>query len=304
MRILVTGGAGFIGSNISDMLIGKGHQVIVLDNLSSGKKANLNPRAKFYHADIRDAKSVEKVFKGNKIDIVCHHAAQIDVRKSVADPVYDANINVAGTLNLLENARKAGVKKVIFASSGGTIYGECGAKAPDENSKGRPISPYGITKYTIEFYLNFYSEIHGMKYTALRYGNVYGPRQDPHGEAGVVAIFAGKMLAGEKALIFGNGGQKRDYVNVHDVARANLLALKKGDNQIINIGTGVATSVNTLFGRMAKITGYTVKPKYEPARPGELLKSVLNIGKAKRVLGWAPEISLDKGLEQTIDFFR
>ncbi|MFH1369549.1 MAG: NAD-dependent epimerase/dehydratase family protein [Elusimicrobiota bacterium] len=304
MKILVTGGAGFIGSHITDLLIEKGHKVVVIDNLSSGSRANLNPKAKFHFCDIRNAKNTARIFSGGKFDVVCHHAAQIDVRKSVADPIFDANINIIGSLNILENAVKNNVKKVIFASSGGTIYGECGKNPPDEKFKGRPLSPYGITKHAIEFYLNYYSSIHGIKFTALRYGNVYGPRQDPHGEAGVVAIFAGRMLNGENVFIFGDGGQKRDYVYVKDVARANLLALAKGNNEITNIGTEQASSVNLLFKKMAAISGYAKKPVYKPARPGELFRSCLKIKKAKKILGWTPSVGFDEGLRKTIDFFR
>lgn len=304
MKILITGGAGFIGSHIADACIKAGHKVTVLDNLSSGKMKNVNPAAKFARCDIRDAGKVSGIFSRGKFDVLCHHAAQIDVRKSVADPGFDANVNIIGTLNLLENAAKTGVRKVIFASSGGTIYGECGRKAPDESAPGRPLSPYGITKYTIEYYLNFYSVIHGMKFTALRYANVYGPRQDPHGEAGVVAIFAGKMLSGETAFIFGDGAQMRDYVYVGDVARANLLALRKADNQIINIGTKRPTSVKALFRMMSAASGNRVRAVHKPARAGELFKSFLEIKKAKRVLGWKPEMPLEKGLAETIDFFR
>lgn len=304
MKILVTGGAGFIGSHVTDVFIKAGHKVTILDNLSSGKRRNVNPKAKLLKCDIRNGAKVAGIFARGRFDALCHLAAQIDVRKSVEDPAFDAEVNVLGTLNLLENAAKTGVKKVIFASSGGTIYGECGKNPPDETAPGRPLSPYGITKFTIEFYLNFYREIHGMKFTILRYANVYGPRQDPHGEAGVVAIFSGKMLDGEKAFIFGDGKQTRDYVFVGDVARANLLALKKADNQIVNIGTRKTTSVRELFKRMASICGYGLKPVFKPARPGELFRSVLEIKKARKMLGWEPEVGLDEGLAETIAFFR
>jgi UDP-glucose 4-epimerase len=304
MRVLVTGGAGFIGSNIADALIEKGHSVVIVDNLSSGNIKNINKKAGFYKVDIADKKRIPEIFKREKIDVVIHHAAQIDVRKSVADPAFDAGVNVLGTLNLLEAARQNGIKKVIFASSGGTIYGECAKNPPDESFPGNPISPYGITKYTVEFYLKFYAAIYGMKYTALRYANVYGPRQDPHGEAGVVAIFSSRMLAGEPLTIFGNGRQTRDYVFVGDVVRANLAALTAGDNETINIGTTKLTSVNELFREMAGIIGYEKKPVYKPARAGEIMKSFLNNKKAKKKLNWQPQVALKDGLSTTIEYFK
>jgi len=303
MKILVTGGAGFIGSNIADAYIKAGHRVVIIDNLSSGKKASINQKAKFYKLDI-NSHDLGKIFSREKFDLVNHHAAQIDVRKSVSDPAFDAKINILGSLNIFENAKKYRVKKIIFASSGGTIYGECSSKTPDENSAVNPLSPYGIAKLSIEFYLKYYRALYGMKYTVLRYGNVYGPRQDPHGEAGVVAIFSGKMLKNEKVKIFGDGKQMRDYVFVSDIAKANLLSLSKGNDEIINIGTGEATSVNKLFGEMAKIITSKEKPVYLPKRPGELFRSVLNIKKAKRVLGWKPEVSMAAGLRKTLDYFR
>ncbi|MCX5781724.1 MAG: NAD-dependent epimerase/dehydratase family protein [Elusimicrobia bacterium] len=302
MKILVTGGAGFIGSHIVDGYIAAGYKVAVIDNLSSGKKENINPKAKFYKLDI-NSKEIEKIFFKEKFDLVNHHAAQIDVRKSVQDPMFDAEVNIVGALNIFESSRKSKVKKVIFASSGGTIYGECGRKTPDEKADANPLSPYGIAKYSIEFYLKYFLKTYGLNYTILRYGNVYGPRQDPHGEAGVVAIFSGRMLNNEKTVIFGNGNQMRDYVYVGDVARANIFALKKGNNEIINIGTGKASSVNELFKKIAFITDFRKKPVYKPARAGELYKSVLDIKKAKKILKWEPSVSLKSGLEKTVKYF-
>lgn len=302
-RIVVTGGAGFIGSNIVDAYVNAGHSVAVIDNLSSGKKDNVNPGARFYRVDITDAEGVRKVIAREKADIVSHHAAQIDVRKSVADPGYDAQINILGALNVLEAAKSCNAKKVLFSSSGGTIYGECGRRAPDETFPGKPLSPYGITKYSLEFYLQYYAAIHGMKFTCLRYANVYGPRQDPHGEAGVVAIFSERMLNGTDVIIFGDGKQERDYVFVEDVVQANLLALDKGDNEIINIGTGVRTSVNELFRVMATVSGYTRKPIYKPARAGELMKSFLNNSKAGSILNWKPGVTVKTGLKKTLEYF-
>jgi UDP-glucose 4-epimerase len=304
MKILVTGGAGFIGSNITDAYVKAGHSVVVVDDLSSGKTGNINPKAKYYKADIGDKKKIADIFKKEKIEVVNHHAAQIDVRKSVADPGYDARINIIGTLNILEAARNFKVKKVLFASSGGTIYGECGRKAPDEHAQANPLSPYGITKHTVEIYLKYYAHLYGMRYTVLRYANVYGPRQDPHGEAGVVAIFSQRMLNDEELFVFGDGKQTRDYVFVGDVVRANVAALRKGDNEIINIGTGQLTSVNGLVDAMGKITEYTNKPIYKPARPGELMKSYLDNKKAKKILNWAPEVELRDGLRKTVEYFK
>ncbi len=304
MKILITGGAGFIGSNIADKMLEEGHSVVIIDNLSSGQKKNIPSKAKFYKADITDVKLVDSVIKKERPQVICHHAAQIDVRKSVEDPAFDAKVNVLGALNVFEAARKHGVKKIVFASSGGTIYGEVGKVPPTELSPGNPLSPYGITKYTVEHYLKFYSLIYGLKYTVLRYANVYGPRQDPHGEAGVVSIFTGRMLTGEGLVIFGDGNQTRDYVFVADVVAANVAALTKGDNQIINIGTGCATSVNTLFNTMAKIAQYKRKPVYKAARPGELGRSLLDASKAKKLLGWEPKVCLAEGLQLTIGYFR
>jgi UDP-glucose 4-epimerase len=304
MKILITGGAGFIGSNIADAFVKEGHKVIVVDNLSSGNRKNINRKVKFYKADITDKAKIRSIFEKEKPEVVSHHAAQIDVRKSVQDPQFDANVNIVGALNVFESAKDNDVKKFIFASSGGTIYGECPGKAPDENAVARPLSPYGITKFAVEFYLKFYASIYGIKYTILRYANVYGPRQDPHGEAGVVAIFSERMLKGQELLIFGDGKQKRDYVFVGDVVRANVAALKKADNQTINIGTKVGTSVNGLFSEMSRLTGYGKKPVHKPARPGELQNSYLDNGKALKALGWKPSVSLKDGLAVTIDFFK
>ena len=302
MKILVTGGAGFIGSNVVDAYIEKGYEVVVVDDLSSGKKENLNKKAKFYKLDICD-KALEEVFEEG-IDIVNHHAAQVDVRKSIADPAFDARINIEGSLNILENCRKYKIKKIIFASSGGVIYGECGSVPPNEDSPISPISPYGVSKYAMECYLSSYEKIYGLKYTALRYGNVYGPRQDPYGEAGVVAIFSGKMLNNEEVNIFGDGEQVRDYVYVGDVVKANILCLENSDNEIFNIGTGKSTSVNRLFSEMKELTHYSKEAVYKPARPGELMRSSLDVGKAEQKLGWKAEVNLREGLKNTIEFFR
>ena len=304
MKILVTGGAGFIGSNIVDALIQGGYKAVVVDNLSSGRKTNINNKAKFYHADIVDESGMSRIFKKEKPDAVIHCAAQIDVRKSVADPKYDANINILGSINILKACVENKTKKIIFSSSGGTIYGECGKKAPDENSFPNPLSPYGIAKHSVENYIRFYGEIHGLKYTILRYGNVYGPRQDPKGEAGVIAIFALRMLKNETVTIFGDGKQTRDYVYVSDVVAANIKSLKKADNKIINIGTGQAVPLNSIAKSMAMLSKTDKKPVYQPKRDGELFKSFLNNKKAAKLLNWKPKVKIAAGIKQTLEYFK
>lgn len=303
MKILVTGGAGFIGSNIVDELIKKKHKVVIVDNLATGNIKNVNKKAKFYKVSVCDKKKIDEIFKKEKIDIVIHHAAQLDVRKSVEDPCFDADVNIKGALNILEACKNTKVKKIIFASSGGTIYGECGTKAPDEKSFANPLSPYGVAKLSVEHYIKAYSALYGLKYTILRYANVYGPRQDVNGEAGVVAIFIGRMTANKEVFIFGNGKQLRDYVYVKDVVSANIKSLTKGNNEIINIGTQKTFSVNQLVKELSVITNYKNKPVFKPKRNGELFKSFLNISKAKKVLNWAPEVSIKEGLKNTVEYF-
>ncbi|MDR1522937.1 MAG: NAD-dependent epimerase/dehydratase family protein [Endomicrobium sp.] len=304
MKIIVTGGAGFIGSNIVDVLVENKHSVVVLDNLSSGNIENVNKKAKFYESDICDQKKVLEIFKKEKPQVVIHHAAQIDVRKSMADPIFDVNVNIIGSINVLSTCVEAKVKKIIFASSGGTIYGECKSVAPKEDSMPNPLSPYGIAKNSVENYIKFYSEIYGLEYTILRYGNVFGPRQDPNGEAGVVAIFSQRMLKNEDVVVFGDGKQMRDYVYVCDVVDANIKSLTKGKNEVVNIGTAKTTSVNRLVEVMSKSSGYKKKAIRKPKRDGELFKSFLNINKAKKVLGWVPNVSLDKGIKITLEYFK
>lgn len=304
MRVLVTGGAGFIGSNIVDELIAKKHKVAIVDNLATGNVKNINKKAKFYKVSVCDKKKIDEIFKKEKFDVVIHHAAQLDVRKSVADPCFDADVNIKGAINILEACKNTKVKKIIFASSGGTIYGECSSKAPDEKSFANPLSPYGVAKLSVEHYIKCYASLYGLKYTILRYANVYGPRQDVNGEAGVVAIFIGKMTANNDAFIFGDGKQLRDYVFVKDVVVANINALTKANNEVINIGTQKTFSVNDLFKALAKITGYEKKAIYKPKRSGELLKSVLNISKAKKVLDWQPKVKILDGLEKTVKYFK
>jgi len=303
VKILVTGGAGFIGSNVVDAYIERGHRVWVLDNEFSGKRHQVNKKAVYVRKNITDHKALEALFKKIKFDVVNHHAAQIDVRRSVVDPEFDARVNILGLLNVLVHAQKNGVKKILFASSGGTVYGEC-ARPATESFPEVPLSPYGVAKLASEKYIQAFSALHGLKYTIFRYSNVYGPRQDPHGEAGVVAIFAQHLLAGERVTIFGKGAQTRDFVFVGDVARANVLGLTKATNQILNIGTATEISVNTLYKTMATLTKATQSPVRKPARAGELARSVLSYAKAQRVLGWAPRVSMSDGLLQTIRFFQ
>jgi UDP-glucose 4-epimerase len=303
MKILVTGGAGFIGSNIVDAYVDQGHDVTIIDDLSTGKKSQVNRRAKLVTMDVRDP-NISTLFAESRFEVVNHLAAQIDVRKSVQDPFFDASVNILGTLRLLECCRAYGVRKFIFSSSGGTIYGECGTAPAREEDTSRPESPYGFSKATGERYIRFYGDIYRLPYTILRYANVYGPRQDPHGEAGVVAIFAGKLRAKQQVTIYGTGEQERDYIFVSDVVQANLTALSKGDNETFNIGTGVATSVNRLWQIMAALEKEAPPTIHAPARTGELAGSVLNADRARKLLGWKPIHPLEKGLAETYRFFQ
>jgi UDP-glucose 4-epimerase len=303
MKVLVTGGAGFIGSHVVDLLIESGHDVVVVDNLSTGRKSNLNPKAKFYEVDIR-SQELEKIFAEERPEVVDNHAAQMDVRRSVADPIYDADINILGGLNLLNLSVKYGVRKFIHISSGGAIYGEPVYLPCDEKHPVQPLCPYGATKYMLELYLYMFKANFGMDYTILRYGNVFGPRQDPAGEAGVVAIFAGQMLKGAPLTIFGSGEQVRDYVYVKDCARANLIALEKGSGQAFNLGWGVPTTVNQIFQGLKEITQYSLEANYGPARTGETFRIYLSAERAKEVLGWQPQYPLMEGLRRTVDYFK
>lgn len=303
MKILVTGGAGFIGSNIADAFVEAGHSVVIVDDLSSGREENVHPKAKLYRMDIRDA-AVENVFREEGIEVMCHHAAQMDVRRSVADPAFDASVNVLGFLNLMEAGRKHGLKKVLFASTGGAIYGEQDYFPADERHPTRPLSPYGITKLVTEKYLFYYKETYGIDHVILRYANVYGPRQSPHGEAGVVAIFTSKMFKGEQPVINGDGTQTRDYVFVGDVVKANLLALGMPGSDIFNIGTGIETDVNELFRVIRKHTGSACEERHVPAKAGEQKRSVISSAKIGAALGWSPSVRIDEGLKRTVDFFR
>ena len=304
MPILVTGGAGFIGSHTVDALVARGSDVAVLDNLSSGKRANLNPRARFYHADLREPAALAAVIAREQPEAIFHLAAQMDVRRSVADPAFDAQVNLVGMLNLMEAARGHNLKRIVFSSTGGAIYGEQGQFPCDESHPCHPLSPYGVAKLASEHYLYFYHAEYGVEFTALRYANVYGPRQDPHGEAGVVAIFCNRLLAGQPCTIYGDGGQTRDYVYVGDVVRANLAALDRGISGSFNIGTGVETDVNQLYAMVAAMAGSGAAARYAPARPGEQRRSVIDAGRARRELGWEPQATLAVGLRETLEYFR
>jgi UDP-glucose 4-epimerase len=302
-KILVTGGAGFIGSNVADRFIQDGYKVVIIDNLSTGVKANLNKKAKFYKVDIRSA-VIDKIFEREKPEVLCHHAAQIDVRKSTNDPIFDAEINILGSLNLFNASVKHKVKKIIFASTGGAIYGEQDYYPADENHPANPVSPYGVAKLTIEKYRHFYKEVYGINFVALRYANVYGPRQNPFGEAGVVAIFTERLLGGKKAVINGDGKQTRDFVFVEDVVESNVLALKYPQSDIFNIGTGIETDINRIFRILREKIGSEQKELHGPAKLGEQQRSVLECLKAKRLLKWKPKYNLEEGIAKTVEYYK
>lgn len=306
MKVLITGGAGFIGSNLVDECVKLGWDVVVVDNLLTGKEENINPKAKFYQVDIVDFNRLKDIFQKEKPEIVDHHAAQIDVRKSVSSPQYDANINIIGSLNLLQLSVEYKVRKFIFASSGGTIYGECkGKKPPKETSKPSPECPYGCAKASVELYMRYYNKVYGLSTISLRYANVYGPRQDPFGEAGVVAIFVNKMLKNEDVFIFGDGNQMRDFVYVKDVVDANIKSiLSKKDFAIYNVATGRALSINELFNNLKRLINYTKSPVYQPPRKGEIFKSYLNIELIRKELNWRPKTTIQEGLKEVVNYFK
>ncbi len=306
MRILVTGGAGFIGSHTVDALVASGAgEVSVLDDLSAGKRNQVNAKATLYQTDLRDAAAVASVVERVRPEIIFHLAAQMDVRRSVADPAFDAQVNLVGFLNLMESARKHGLRRVIFSSTGGAIYGEQDEFPCNEDRPLRPVSPYGVAKEATEAYLFFYTVEYGIDYLALRFGNVYGPRQDPHGEAGVVAIFCGRILDAKPVTIFGDGTQTRDYVYVGDVVRAVVAAAKSSASGIaLNIGTGIETNVNDLYSTLAGIADFPTRAEHAAARPGEQKRSVISPARADRELGWRPEKKLADGLEETFKYFK
>jgi len=303
-KIFITGGAGFIGSTIADLFVAAGWEVAVLDDLSSGKRENVPPQARFYPCDARSSAAVEAVLK-ERPAVLCHQAAQIDVRKSMADPRHDCDVNLGGLLNVMEAAAKAGsVRQVLFASSGGATYGDTEQIPTREDHPARPASHYGAAKAASEIYLGVYAQNYGIRSAALRYANVYGPRQDPHGEAGVVAIFCGRLLKGLPCVINGDGRQTRDYVFVGDVARANLLAAERCFYGALNVGTGVETDVNRLYQMLAHPAGVLSPPSYGPAKVGEQKRSCVDPSAALSALGWKPEVALEDGLARTLEYFR
>ncbi len=302
MNILVTGGAGFIGSHIVDAYIREGHRVVVLDNLSTGKRERVHPDATFHALDLMDPE-VKDIFERENIEVINHHAAQISVTQSVADPAFDAEINIVGSLKLLELAVSHPVRKFIFASTGGALYGEQDYFPANEEHPTQPMNPYGIAKLTVERYLNYYQENFNIQPTILRYSNVYGPRQDPHGEAGVVAIFCQQLLKDQQPVIFGDGEQTRDFVSVFDVVSANLKALSGNCKGTYNVGTGKETSVNTIAANLIKVSGKALSPQHNPPRMGEQRRSSIDYGKFNRDHGWQPTQALDEGLQDTYDFF-
>lgn len=302
-RALVTGGAGFLGSHLVDRLVREGSQVVVVDNLSTGRREHVNPAAGFYELDICSPELAE-VFRKERPTAVFHLAAQTSVVRSMEDPNGDARSNILGSLNVFQRSLEFGVDQVIYSSTGGALYGEPQRLPCDESHPVLPLSPYGASKYAAEVYLHTLSVTGGLRYTILRYGNVYGPRQDPLGEAGVVAIFAERMLRDADVVIYGDGNQERDFVYVDDAVEANILALGEKESGVYNIGTGRGASVNRVFEHLKRLIGYKGKPKHDPPRKGEVYRVYLDVRKAKRELGWAPKVDLETGLALTVDYFR
>lgn len=299
MQVLVTGGAGFIGSHIVDALLSQGHSVSVLDNLSTGKLENLDPRVNFYHGELGDEELLQQIMEGERPEVVIHEAAQASVPRSVDNPVYDAGVNVVGSIKLLEACRKGGVRKVIYASTA-AVYGEPKYLPIDEDHPVMLLSPYGISKYAVEQYLKVYKSLYNLDFTVLRYANVYGPRQDAAGEGGVVSVFAGRLLSGKCPEIFGDGRQTRDFVYVKDVAAANVAALDRAGGQVLNVSTGIATSVNELFETMREMAASSVIAVYGPERPGDIKHSFLENIRARQLLEWKHRFDLEDGLRETI----
>jgi UDP-glucose 4-epimerase len=303
VKILVTGGAGFIASHVSDAFLELGHDVAIVDNFASGKRENVPAGAAFYEVDIRDDR-LGDVFQAEKPEVVVHHAAHIEVARSVREPAYDASINILGSLNLLEHCREHGVKKIIYAGTGGALVGEPIYIPVDEAHPIDPLAPYGVSKHTVEHYLFTYKANHGIEYTVLRYPNVYGPRQDPHGEAGVVAIFSLQMLAGQTPTIFGDGTKTRDYCYVGDIAAANVLALNSPLSGVYNLGRGIEVSDLEVFEAVRIAVGSETVPRFEPVRPGEVEHIALDSSKAQRELGWTWKVDFSEGVAIAVDFYR
>jgi UDP-glucose 4-epimerase len=302
-KVLITGGAGFIASQIADALIEQGREVVIVDDLSHGSITNINPKAKFYKVDIRD-QNLNEIFAKERPQIVNHHAARTSVTHSLSKPTDDAEVNILGALNLLQNCVKWGIKKIIYASSGGAIYGEPVYLPCDESHPIAPLSPYGVSKYTVELYINSYLNNFGLNHTILRYANVYGPRQISTGEAAVVAKFAHQMLMGNDISINGNGEQARDFVYVGDIVRANIMAMEQTKNEVYNLGTGKTISVNQIFSLLKSMIGYNREPRYLPAIKGEIFNTSLNAAKAKKELEWVAETNFNDGLKATVDFYK
>jgi UDP-glucose 4-epimerase len=303
LKVLVTGGAGFVGSHIVGRLAADGHDVVILDDLSTGDVAHLQPSARFYQMDLHSP-WLDELFRIERPEAVVHQAAQASVRRSVEDPVFDAGVNVLGTAALLQASVHHGVRRFLFASTGGAIYGDTNAIPTPEDNPTLPVSPYGASKLAAEVYLRTFHALHGLSYAALRYANVYGPRQDPHGEAGVVAIFAQRLLSGERARINGDGKQTRDFVYVGDVAEANVRALTSDAVGSFNVGTGVETDITTIFQLLRRLTGSNQPEEHGPTLPGEQRRSVVDARKIEKVLGWKPKTSLEAGLDATVRYFR
>jgi UDP-glucose 4-epimerase len=305
VRILVTGGAGFIGSHVVDAYVAAGHEVAVLDNFSTGSEDNVNRAAAVHRVDLRDQPQVDKAIATFRPELVNHHGAQSEVPKSVADPAYDAQVNIIGGLNLIKACVDHGVRKVIFSSTGGALYGEPDVVPADEDHPVRPLSPYGTSKLAFEQYLGTFRRTFGLDYTVMRYANIYGARQDFHAEEGrVIAIFASRMLAGKPVTIDWTGEQSRDMLHVGDVAAANLAVLEKGSGGTFHISSGIATTINELFRKLAVLTGYSLEPTYGPARKGDVYRIALNNERARQQLGWQPRVNLEEGLSLTVDYFR
>jgi UDP-glucose 4-epimerase len=305
LKILITGGAGFIGSNVAERMLAEGMEVAIIDNISTGLRENLMEKAAFYEADIRDPEAVQTIFETEKPDYVAHHAAQIDVRRSTNEPQFDAETNIIGSLNVILAAVKNDVKKFVYASTGGAIYGEPNYLPADESHPVQPISQYGISKHTPEHYLYLYGKLYGLPWTVLRYSNVYGPRQTPHGEAGVVAIFAGLFLNGKRPILFGKGDTTRDYCFVGDIVEGNFRALTAGEGEIFNLGTGVPTTLQEVFETVRDAVGaHDVEPIYADERLGEVRHIYLDAAKAKAGLGWEAKVNFKEGVHRSVDFYR